>query len=67
MYILDHFHVHIVNTNYQGGWGLTIGQAHLLDDIISLVSTANVTSTHHSNQMHSLNLTQTGEKAYSRG
>ncbi|KAH6916829.1 mRNA decapping enzyme [Coprinopsis sp. MPI-PUGE-AT-0042] len=33
-----HFHVHIVNVNYQGGMlGMTVGQAHLLDDIISLL------------------------------
>lgn len=35
----DHFHVHVVNANYQGGMGMGIGQAHLLDDIIALVST----------------------------
>lgn len=35
----DHFHVHIVNANYQGRLGMAIGQAHLLDDIIALVST----------------------------
>ena len=36
---LDHFHVHIVNVNYEGGLlGMTVGRAHLLDDIISLVS-----------------------------
>lgn len=34
---LDHFHVHIVNVEYQGLLGMTVGQAHLLDDIISLV------------------------------
>ena len=39
MKITDHFHVHIVNANYQAGMlGMTVGQAHLLDDIISLVS-----------------------------
>lgn len=39
MKIIDHFHVHIVNANYQAGMlGMTVGQAHLLDDIISLVS-----------------------------
>ena len=39
MMIIDHFHVHIVNANYQAGMmGMTVGQAHLLDDIISLVS-----------------------------
>lgn len=34
---LDHFHVHIVNVNYNGLLGMNVGQAHLLDDIISLV------------------------------
>jgi len=33
-----HFHVHIVNVNYQGAiLGMTIGQAHLLEDVISLL------------------------------
>ncbi|KAI0728363.1 scavenger mRNA decapping enzyme [Fomitopsis betulina] len=32
-----HFHVHIVNVEYQGLLGMTVGQAHLLDDIISLL------------------------------
>ncbi|TFY77925.1 hypothetical protein EWM64_g6088 [Hericium alpestre] len=32
-----HFHVHIVNTNYVGLPGMSVGQAHLLDDIISLL------------------------------
>lgn len=37
--IPDHFHVHIVNVNFEGGMlGMTVGQAHLLDDVISLVS-----------------------------
>ena len=36
----DHFHVHIVNVEYQGLLGMTVGQAHLLDDIISLVRRA---------------------------
>ncbi|TFY51808.1 hypothetical protein EVJ58_g10369 [Rhodofomes roseus] len=31
------FHVHIVNVEYQGLLGMTVGQAHLLDDIISLL------------------------------
>lgn len=36
---LDHFHVHVVNANFVGlGLGMTVGQAHLLDDVISLVS-----------------------------
>lgn len=35
----DHFHVHIINVNYEmPGLGMTVGQAHLLDDVISLVS-----------------------------
>ena len=37
--LVDHFHVHIVNANYQGAMlGMSVGQAHLLDDIITLVS-----------------------------
>jgi len=32
-----HFHVHIVNANYEGLLGMSVGQAHLLDDIISLL------------------------------
>ncbi|KAI0264707.1 scavenger mRNA decapping enzyme [Gloeopeniophorella convolvens] len=32
-----HFHVHIVNANHTGLMGMTVGQAHLLDDIISLL------------------------------
>jgi len=33
-----HFHVHIVNANYQTSMmGMTVGQAHLLDDVISLL------------------------------
>ncbi|KAG6808451.1 hypothetical protein H0H93_016907, partial [Arthromyces matolae] len=31
-----HFHVHIVNANQVGMLGVAVGQAHLLDDIISL-------------------------------
>ena len=39
MKIIDHFHVHIVNANYQASMmSMTVGQAHLLDDIVSLVS-----------------------------
>ena len=34
----DHFHVHIVNVNYAGTTGMSIGQAHLLEDVISLVN-----------------------------
>ncbi|KAI0684504.1 scavenger mRNA decapping enzyme [Cytidiella melzeri] len=32
-----HFHVHIVNANLCGQMGSTVGQAHLLDDIIALL------------------------------
>ena len=33
----DHFHIHIVNVNHPMGFGMAVGHAHLLDDIISLV------------------------------
>jgi hypothetical protein len=33
----DHFHVHVVQVNYTGFPGTSVGQAHLLDDIISLL------------------------------
>ncbi|KAJ7252736.1 scavenger mRNA decapping enzyme, partial [Mycena haematopus] len=32
-----HFHVHIVNANYEAGLGMSVGQAHLLEDVISLL------------------------------
>lgn len=32
-----HFHVHIVNANHTGFMGMTVGQAHMLDNIISLL------------------------------
>ncbi|KAF9451823.1 scavenger mRNA decapping enzyme, partial [Macrolepiota fuliginosa MF-IS2] len=32
-----HFHVHIVSANLTGSLGMSVGQAHLLDDIISLL------------------------------
>ncbi|KAG2044480.1 scavenger mRNA decapping enzyme [Suillus americanus] len=32
-----HFHVHIVHTGHVGLYGMIVGQAHLLDDIISLL------------------------------
>lgn len=32
-----HFHVHIVNANHTTLMGMTVGQAHMLDDIISLL------------------------------
>jgi len=31
------FHVHIVNANHTGLMGMAVGQAHMLDDIISLL------------------------------
>jgi m7GpppX diphosphatase len=34
----DHFHVHIVHVNHEGSAGLTVGQAHMLDSLITLVS-----------------------------
>jgi m7GpppX diphosphatase len=33
----DQFHIHIVNASHPMGFGMAVGQAHLLDDIISLV------------------------------
>jgi hypothetical protein len=33
----DHFHVHIVNANFTGLPGQSVGQAHMLDDIIAWV------------------------------
>lgn len=35
--LADHFHVHIVQVNYTGFSGTSVGQAHLLDDIISML------------------------------
>ncbi|KZT13309.1 scavenger mRNA decapping enzyme [Laetiporus sulphureus 93-53] len=32
-----HFHVHIVNVEFQGLLGMSVGQAHLLDDVISIL------------------------------
>ncbi|KAA1473037.1 scavenger mRNA decapping enzyme [Dentipellis sp. KUC8613] len=32
-----HFHVHIVNANFTGLAGMSVGQAHLLDDLISML------------------------------
>ncbi|KAG7444378.1 scavenger mRNA decapping enzyme [Guyanagaster necrorhizus] len=35
-----HFHVHIANAGYEGpAFGMAVGQAHLLDDVISLLET----------------------------
>ncbi|KAG5638862.1 hypothetical protein H0H81_009415 [Sphagnurus paluster] len=36
-YSEDHFHVHIVNANQAGMMGMSVGQAHLLDDVVSLL------------------------------
>ena len=46
----DHFHVHIVNANHTTFMGMTVGQAHMLDDVISLVraSTLSAFATVHS-------------------
>lgn len=33
----DHFHVHIVHAGLQMGMGMLVGQAHLVEDVISLV------------------------------
>lgn len=35
---IDHFHIHVVHIEHEGLAGMTVGQAHLLDDLISLVS-----------------------------
>ncbi|SJL03458.1 uncharacterized protein ARMOST_06814 [Armillaria ostoyae] len=36
-----HFHIHIANASYEGpGFGMVVGQAHLLEDVISLLETA---------------------------
>lgn len=43
---LDHFHVHIVQVNYSGFAGMNVGQAHLLDTIIALVSTLETVISH---------------------
>jgi len=54
-----YFHVHIVNSNYQGLAGMNVGQAHLLEDIISLLSTdgeifAKLTLTYGLGEQHAL-------------
>lgn len=38
----DHFHIHVVHIEHEGLTGMTVGQAHLLNDIISLVSPASI-------------------------
>ena len=35
---VDHFHVHVVHIAHEGFAGMWVGKAHLLDDLISLVS-----------------------------
>lgn len=37
---IDHFHVHVVHLQHEANAGMMAGQAHLLDDLITLVSTA---------------------------
>ncbi|CAK5273991.1 unnamed protein product [Mycena citricolor] len=32
-----HFHVHIVHAEYEAGMGMSVGQAHLLDDVLSML------------------------------
>ncbi|OCH87064.1 hypothetical protein OBBRIDRAFT_837669 [Obba rivulosa] len=34
---VHHFHVHVVNANYHGLFGMSLGQVHLLDGIIALL------------------------------
>lgn len=61
----DHFHVHIVNANYQAGMiGMTVGQAHLLDDIISLVGL--LTTFSMANNVHLLSSAGVGSRRGSR-
>ncbi|KAF9077900.1 scavenger mRNA decapping enzyme [Rhodocollybia butyracea] len=55
-----HFHVHVVNANYElSGVGMAVGQAHLLDDVISLLEVSpdifkNVTLTYNLGEQHGL-------------
>jgi hypothetical protein len=46
-----------VNANYEAGTGMSVGQAHLLDDVISLVGIKNITAFYFS-EFHSLSLTK---------
>lgn len=40
MQLADHLHVHIISVEMEGFAGMNVGHAHLLDDVISLVSDA---------------------------
>lgn len=35
-FIPDHFHVHILHADYDAGKSMSVGQAHLLEDVIAL-------------------------------
>ena len=35
---VDHFHVHIVHAAQDGTMGMAVGQAHLLEDVVAMVS-----------------------------
>ncbi|TIA87529.1 hypothetical protein E3P99_03101 [Wallemia hederae] len=53
------FHVHVVSVNYSSFPGLNVGQAHLLDDIIEMLSIdgeifTRMTLTYHLSQLHKL-------------
>ncbi|KIM76229.1 hypothetical protein PILCRDRAFT_653612 [Piloderma croceum F 1598] len=54
----DHFHVHIANATYMGlGAGMTVGQAWLLDDVISLLELDSPTSSHSGSIMQRMTFT----------
>jgi hypothetical protein len=38
VFLVDHFHVHIAHVSQKSFMGVVVGQAHLLDDVINLVS-----------------------------
>ena len=62
---LDHFHVHIVQVSYSGFTGMNVGQAHLLDAIIALVSTLKTAIFHPSiNNRYSLSSIQRYSSAF---
>ncbi|KAG8217963.1 HIT-like domain-containing protein [Butyriboletus roseoflavus] len=53
-----HFHVHIVHASQDGTMGMAVGQAHLLEDIISMNSSYNAEQLRHSpNILSELTLT----------
>ena len=47
----DHFHVHVAHIYHEGGAGMMVGQAHLLDDVISLVGVVRRCDTHQRPQL----------------